>query len=79
MVRAGEWLANRPGSGALARACRAVGRYVRYPALGAALLEAAGSDARVVAWAREHHEPETVWTVPVAEGRVLRAADDASL
>ena len=53
-----------------------VGLYMRYPDLGAELLAAAGSDARVVAWAREHHNEESDWTVQVATGRVLKAADD---
>lgn len=77
--RAGRWLSSRSGSGPVAGAGRAVGRYVRYPELGAEALDGAGSDVRVVAWAREHHEREAAWTVPVPAGRLLRAADDASL
>jgi hypothetical protein len=39
----------------------------------------AGSDERVVAWAAEHHLPESDWTVPLAEGRILALADDGAL
>jgi len=55
---------------------RKVGLYLTYPALGADLLRLAGSDELTVAWAREHHEPEDRWTVPVDLGRVLSEADD---
>lgn len=58
---------------------RRVGLYLQYPRLGADLLAVAGSDERVVAWAREHHEPEERWTVPVEVGRLLAAADDGRL
>ncbi len=58
---------------------RKVGLYLKYPELGADLLAVAGSDERVVAWAREHHLPEGDWTVPVREGRLLAAADDGKL
>jgi hypothetical protein len=58
---------------------RKVGLYLQYPGLGADLLQLAGSDERVVAWAAEHHLPEAAWTVPVAEGRVLSLADDGRL
>lgn len=58
---------------------RKVGLYLQYPRLGADLLAVAGSDERVVAWAAEHHEPEERWTVPLAEGRLLRDADDGAL
>ena len=74
----GRWLGDRSGRGPVGRACRAVGRYIRYPELGAAALAAGGSDPRVVAWAREHHRPEAEWSVPVHWGRLLRAADDAA-
>jgi hypothetical protein len=53
-----------------------VGRYVRHPELGAALLEEAGSDPLTVAWAREHHSPSSAWTVPAGIAHVLKAADD---
>ena len=55
-----------------------VGRYLRYPILGASLLGAIGSDERVRAWAAEHHRPADEWSVPSELGRVLRDADDAS-
>lgn len=58
---------------------RKVGLYLQYPHLGADLLQLAGSDERVVAWAAEHHLPEEDWTVPLAEGRVLALADDGRL
>lgn len=54
---------------------RRVALYARHPDLGAGMLTRAGSDPLIIAWAREHHSPETAWTVPVAVGRVLRAAD----
>lgn len=58
---------------------RKVGLYLRYPALGADVLAVAGSDERVVAWAREHHMEPEEWTVPRAEGELLAAADDGRL
>ncbi len=58
---------------------RRVGLYMQYPQLGADLLAVAGSDPLVVAWAAEHHEPESDWTVPVDAGRLLLAADDGKL
>ncbi|HKY15164.1 MAG TPA: HD domain-containing protein [Microthrixaceae bacterium] len=54
---------------------RKVGLYLRYPTLGAEMLEVAGSHPWVIAWAAEHHEPEEAWTVPVEVGRVLADAD----
>lgn len=53
-----------------------IGRYLHHDAIGASLLEDAGADPLTVAWAREHHRPESAWTVPVEVGRVLRDADD---
>lgn len=53
-----------------------IGRYLHHDAIGAALLEDAGADPLTVAWAREHHRPETAWTVPLDVGRALRDADD---
>ena len=58
---------------------RKVGLYLKYPELGADLLAVAGSDERVVAWAREHHLPAQDWSVPAAEGELLAAADDGRL
>jgi len=54
---------------------RKVGLYLRYPILGAEMLQVAESDPWVIAWAREHHEPEEDWTVPVEVFRVVAAAD----
>ena len=54
---------------------RRVALYARHPELGAEMLARTGSDPLTIAWAREHHSPETAWTVPVEVGRVLRAAD----
>ncbi|HEX2849287.1 MAG TPA: HD domain-containing protein [Acidimicrobiales bacterium] len=53
-----------------------VSRYLRHDAAGAALLEGAGADRLVVAWAREHHLPPDRWSVPREVGDVLKAADD---
>jgi hypothetical protein len=55
---------------------RRVGLYLLHADLGGDLLELAGSDPITVAWAREHHRPESEWTVPIPIGRVLKAADD---
>lgn len=53
-------------------------RYYRHTVLGAELLELAGSDPLVVAWAREHHSPPSTWTgaVPAPVAHALKAADD---
>ena len=40
------------------------------------LLGMAGSAPLTVAWAAEHHLPPDEWTVPVAVGEALKAADD---
>jgi hypothetical protein len=53
-----------------------IARYLRHDAIGAALLEEAGSDPLTVAWTREHHSPEDSWTVDPAVGAALKAADD---
>lgn len=55
---------------------RRVGLYVQHPQLGSDMLAMAGSAPITVAWAREHHLPPEEWTVPVAVGEVLKAADD---
>ena len=55
---------------------RRVGLYVEHPRLGADLLGLAGSAPLTVAWAAEHHLPPEEWTVPLAVGEVLKAADD---
>jgi HD domain len=53
----------------------AAGRYVTHDRLGADLLTAAGSDPLTVAWAGEHHRPESMWTVPREYADALKAAD----
>ncbi|MCC6433708.1 MAG: HD domain-containing protein [Acidimicrobiales bacterium] len=53
-----------------------LGRYLGYPAHGAALLTAAGSQPEVAAWAAQHHEPPNRWSVPAQWGQLLAAADD---
>jgi len=55
---------------------RRVGLYLQHPRLGGDMLALAGSDPLTVAWAREHHLPPDDWTVPMAIGLALRAADD---
>lgn len=55
---------------------RRVGLYVQHPELGAEMLGMAGSAPLTVAWAREHHLPADEWTVPLAVGEALKAADD---
>ena len=57
------------------RAPGRLGRYLAYPAAGAAALRRAGSDDRVAAWAGEHHLAPARWTVPAAAGELLAAAD----
>lgn len=55
---------------------RRVGLYLHHDRLGGDLLELAGSDPFTSAWAREHHRPESEWTVDPQLGEALRAADD---
>ncbi len=55
---------------------RKVGLYLMHDELGADLLEIAGSDELVVTWAREHHWPEHMWTLPTELATALKAADD---
>ena len=55
---------------------RKVGLYLQHPKLGGDLLGMAGSDPLTEAWAREHHLPETEWTVPLDIGHALKDADD---
>ena len=55
---------------------RRVGLYAEHPRLGADLLGIAGSAPMTVAWCAEHHQPESEWTVPLAIGLALKAADD---
>ncbi len=55
---------------------RRIALYALHPAIGADLLELAGSDPLTVAWAREHHNPRDTWTVPLAVADVLDACDN---
>ncbi len=54
-----------------------LGRYLRYPEEGARRLAAAGSDHRVVAWAREHHRSPAARSgaVPATTADLLADAD----
>ena len=56
-----------------------LGRYLRYPALGSALLGTAGSHPLVVAWAAGHHHRPTPPTVPASWAAHLAAADHAAV
>jgi hypothetical protein len=55
---------------------RRVGLYLQHDRLGGDLLAIAGSDPLTEAWAREHHRPESEWSVPIPIGRALKDADD---
>ena len=55
---------------------RKVGLYLQHDEIGADLLELAGSDPLTVAWTREHHRPESEWTVDPHIAGALKAADD---
>lgn len=55
---------------------RRVGLYLQHPKLGGDLLGMAGSDPLTEAWAREHHLPDSEWTVPLDIGHALKDADD---
>ena len=70
-ARAPEW-EDRPGP------VGRVGRYLRHPERGAALLREAGSAELTVGWARSHHLPPDRWdpAVPPAVGAALKASDD---
>ncbi len=52
-----------------------IGRHLTYTDLGASMLDEAGSDPRVAAWAREHHRRPEEWSVDRALGEVLAWAD----
>jgi hypothetical protein len=52
-----------------------MGRYLMHDSIGARLLEAAGSDVLTVRWAREHHLPESRWSVERHLGHALKEAD----
>ena len=66
-----------PGAGPVRRRSlrAAAGRYVTHDRAGAALLRQAGSDPLTVAWAGEHHLPETSWTLDARTAAALKAAD----
>ena len=55
---------------------RRVGLYLRHDELGGDLLALAGADDLTVAWAREHHRPNSEWTVPRPLADALKAADN---
>ncbi len=55
---------------------RKVGLYIHHDRLGGDLLEMAGSDPLTVTWAREHHQPASVWTLAPHIAGALKAADD---
>ena len=55
---------------------RKVGLYLQHDEIGGDLLEMAGSDPITVAWTREHHRPETDWTLQPHLAAALKAADD---
>ena len=58
------------------RARGRLGRYFRHDAIGAELLQRAGSDPVTVTWAREHHLPPERWSLPAEVAAALAAADD---
>ncbi|NNK91193.1 MAG: HD domain-containing protein [Acidimicrobiia bacterium] len=55
---------------------RRIGLYLLHPEIGADLLEMAGSDPLTVTWAREHHLPESDWTIAADVASALDAADN---
>jgi hypothetical protein len=55
---------------------RKVGLYLMHDELGADMLQIAGSDELTVAWARQHHWPTEMWTVPRRLADALKEADD---
>lgn len=55
---------------------RRVGLYLHHDRLGGDLLELAGSDPFTSQWARQHHWPESDWTVDPQLAAALKAADD---
>jgi hypothetical protein len=66
-----------PAPSAPARSSRRarVGMYLAHDALGAQLLQQAGSRALTVSWAREHHLEPARWTIDARVGAALKAAD----
>jgi hypothetical protein len=69
LERARSWSA---GDGSLGK----LGRYLDHPAIGAGLLESAGSDSLTVQWAADHHLAPEHWRVPRRYASVLKEADD---
>ena len=55
---------------------RKVGLYLHHDQIGGDLLALAGSDPLTVAWTREHHLPESEWTIDPHLAAALKAADD---
>jgi hypothetical protein len=55
---------------------RKVGLYLQHDQIGGDLLELAGSDPLTVDWTRQHHRPESEWTLPSHIAVSLKAADD---
>jgi hypothetical protein len=55
---------------------RKVGLYLKHPDIGGDHLALADADPLTVAWAREHHRPESEWTIPMELARALKDADD---
>lgn len=53
-----------------------IGRYLDHPAVGARLLEAAGSEPITVWWAADHHRTADRWRVPRRYAEALKQADD---
>lgn len=56
-----------------------IGRYLDYPARGAATLEGVGAHPLVSAWAREHHLPRAQRTVPEPWASRLATADHTAV
>lgn len=55
---------------------RRIGQYWSHPSLGAAMLEAAGSDPLTVLWTRQHHLPAADCSLDPEIAEALRCADD---
>ncbi len=53
-----------------------MGLYLVHDSIGARLLERAGSETLTFKWAREHHLPESRWSVDQRLGQALKEADD---
>ncbi|HZU80536.1 MAG TPA: hypothetical protein VE991_11520 [Acidimicrobiales bacterium] len=76
MVAGRARLAAEPGGGRReGRWRRRIRLYLTHDAVGAELLQAAGSAPVTVAWTREHHRPREQWTVPQPAADALKAAD----